>query len=59
MAQTNWRRINGTACVIISPTRELALQTYSTARELMTEHATLTHGIIMGGAKRDKEADAL
>lgn len=41
----------GTAVVIISPTRELALQIFQVASDLMKYHHQ-TFGIIMGGANR-------
>lgn len=49
---------NGTGVVIISPTRELALQIFGVARELM-EHHTQTFGIVIGGANRRQEAEKL
>ena len=49
---------NGTGALIISPTRELALQIYGVARELMKYHSQ-THGIIIGGANRRTEAEKL
>lgn len=49
---------NGTGVVIISPTRELALQIFGVARELL-EHHTQTFGIVIGGANRRQEADKL
>ncbi|KAI9731628.1 MAG: ATP-dependent RNA helicase [Claussenomyces sp. TS43310] len=49
---------NGTGVVIVSPTRELALQMFGVARELMTHHSQ-TCGIIMGGANRSAEASKL
>ena len=48
----------GTGVVIISPTRELSLQTYGVVCELLSRHH-LTHGIIMGGANRKMEAEKL
>ncbi|EKG12222.1 RNA helicase ATP-dependent DEAD-box conserved site [Macrophomina phaseolina MS6] len=45
---------NGTGAIVISPTRELALQIFGVARELM-EHHTQTFGIVMGGANRKAE----
>ena len=48
----------GTGVVIISPTRELSLQTYGVATELLQHHHH-THGIVMGGANRRAEADKL
>lgn len=49
---------NGTGALIISPTRELSLQTYGVVRDLCKFHMQ-THGIIMGGANRKVEADRL
>ena len=49
---------NGTGVVIISPTRELAMQTYATAKALM-EFIPQTHGLVMGGAHRRAEAEKL
>ncbi|XP_024516732.1 ATP-dependent RNA helicase HAS1 [Selaginella moellendorffii] len=49
---------NGTGVLIISPTRELAMQIYGVARKLMKHHSQ-THGIVMGGVKRNVEAEAL
>jgi ATP-dependent RNA helicase DDX18/HAS1 len=48
----------GTGIIIISPTRELALQIFGVAKELMTHHSQ-TFGIIMGGANRRAEAEKL
>lgn len=44
----------GTGIIIISPTRELALQIFGVAKEVMAHH-TQTFGIIMGGANRKAE----
>lgn len=49
---------NGTGCIIISPTRELSMQTYGVLKELMKYHHH-TYGLIMGGANRKAEADKL
>uniref|UniRef100_A0A6S8JSP1 ATP-dependent RNA helicase n=1 Tax=Dunaliella tertiolecta TaxID=3047 RepID=A0A6S8JSP1_DUNTE len=49
---------NGTGAIVISPTRELALQIYGVARDLMKHHSQ-THGIVMGGANRRSEAERL
>lgn len=49
---------NGTGVIVVSPTRELALQIFRVARELM-EHHSQTFGIVMGGANRKAEADKL
>lgn len=49
---------NGTGAIIISPTRELALQIFGVAKELMANQSQ-TLGIVMGGANRKAEADKL
>ena len=49
---------NGTGVIIISPTRELALQIFGVAKELLKYH-NQTFGIIMGGANRKAEAERL
>jgi ATP-dependent RNA helicase DDX18/HAS1 len=48
----------GTGVIIISPTRELALQIFGVAKELMQGHSQ-TFGVLMGGANRKAEADKL
>jgi ATP-dependent RNA helicase DDX18/HAS1 len=50
---------NGTGCLVISPTRELALQIYGVARDLMAHGHSQTHGLVMGGANRRAEAERL
>lgn len=49
---------NGTGVIVVSPTRELALQIFGVARELMAHHSQ-TFGIIIGGANRRQEAEKL
>ncbi|KAI1493108.1 P-loop containing nucleoside triphosphate hydrolase protein [Biscogniauxia mediterranea] len=49
---------NGTGVIIIAPTRELALQIFGVAVELMKPHSQ-TYGIVMGGANRRSEAEKL
>lgn len=49
---------NGTGVIIVSPTRELALQIFGVARDLM-EHHSQTFGIVIGGANRKAEAEKL
>ncbi|XP_066147275.1 probable ATP-dependent RNA helicase pitchoune isoform X2 [Euwallacea fornicatus] len=49
---------NGTGVVIISPTRELSMQTFGVLKELMKYHHH-TYGLIMGGASRQTEAQKL
>jgi ATP-dependent RNA helicase DDX18/HAS1 len=48
----------GTGIIIISPTRELALQIFGVAKDLMAHHSQ-TFGIVMGGTNRRAEADKL
>jgi len=50
---------NGTGAMILSPTRELAMQIYGVCKELLGEKSTLTYGLIMGGANRKTEAERL
>ncbi|KAF9160150.1 ATP-dependent RNA helicase [Actinomortierella ambigua] len=49
---------NGTGVIIISPTRELALQIFGVAKDLLKYHHQ-TFGIVIGGANRKAEADKL
>lgn len=49
----------GTGIIVISPTRELALQIFHVAKEIMTGHHSQTFGIVMGGANRKAEAEKL
>ncbi|RJE23617.1 hypothetical protein PHISCL_04031 [Aspergillus sclerotialis] len=50
---------NGTGVIVVSPTRELALQIFGVARELMEHHPQKTYGIVIGGANRRAEAEKL
>ncbi|KAG5341385.1 ATP-dependent RNA helicase [Termitomyces sp. Mn162] len=54
----NGLSIAGTGIIIITPTRELALQIFGVAKDLMANHSQ-TFGIVMGGANRRAEADKL
>ena len=49
---------NGTGVIIISPTRELSMQTFGVLRELVKYHSH-TYGLVMGGANRQAEAAKL
>lgn len=48
----------GTGVIIVSPTRELALQIFGVAKDLLKYHQH-TFGIVIGGANRKAEADKL
>ncbi|MCJ1279317.1 ATP-dependent RNA helicase [Puttea exsequens] len=58
MSALRFKPRNGTGVIVVSPTRELALQIFGVARELMAHHSQ-TYGIVMGGAKRSAEAEKL
>jgi len=49
---------NGLGVVVVSPTRELSMQTFGVLKELMTNHYQ-TYGLVMGGANRKAEAQKL
>lgn len=58
LSRVKWTNRNGTAAVIISPTRELALQISGVVEDVCKYHSQ-TYGIVMGGANRKMEADKL
>ncbi|KAL3882196.1 hypothetical protein ACJMK2_028564 [Sinanodonta woodiana] len=49
---------NGTGCIIIAPTRELAMQIFGVLKEVLKYHCH-TYGLIMGGTNRQEEAKKL
>lgn len=49
---------NGTGVLIVTPTRELAIQILGVVKELLKYH-NQTFGLVMGGANRKAEADKL
>ncbi|KAF8898369.1 P-loop containing nucleoside triphosphate hydrolase protein [Infundibulicybe gibba] len=53
-----FKPLNGTGIIIVSPTRELALQIFGVAKDLMVHHSQ-TFGIVIGGANRRAEAEKL
>lgn len=55
---TNENFLLGTGVIVVSPTRELALQIFGVAREVMAHHSQ-TYGIVIGGANRRAEAEKL
>ena len=51
---------NGTGAIVISPTRELAMQIYGVCKDLCTNGKhNQTYGLIIGGANRKTEAERL
>ncbi|KAK1924692.1 P-loop containing nucleoside triphosphate hydrolase protein [Papiliotrema laurentii] len=58
LSTLRFKPVNGTGVIVISPTRELALQIFGVAKELMQGHSQ-TFGVLMGGANRKAEADKL
>ena len=55
LLKANFTTKHGTGIIIITPTRELALQTCSVAKELLQFH-NMTFGVIAGGAEKKNEA---
>ncbi|XP_041989039.1 ATP-dependent RNA helicase DDX18-like [Aricia agestis] len=49
---------SGTGVIILSPTRELSMQTFGVLVDLMKYHSN-TYGLVMGGANRSTEAEKL
>jgi len=49
---------NGTGVIIISPTRELSMQTFGVLQEILKYHHH-TYGLIIGGSNRKEEAKKL
>lgn len=58
LCKAQFRPHNGTGVLILSPTRELALQIYGVLNKLMQFHSQ-THCILMGGTDRDAEQEKL
>ncbi|RLN41962.1 hypothetical protein C2845_PM01G31450 [Panicum miliaceum] len=55
---SNFLPRNGTGVIVICPTRELAIQTHSVAKELMKYHSQ-TLGYVIGGTNMRSEANQL
>lgn len=58
LSRVQFKARQGLGAVIITPTRELALQIFGQLSDLMVHHRQ-TFGICMGGANRRNEADKL
>ncbi|KGG50546.1 hypothetical protein DI09_66p100 [Mitosporidium daphniae] len=56
--KVKFRPRNGTGAIIISPTRELALQILGVAKTIFAHHSH-TFGLVIGGANRRAEAEKL
>lgn len=59
LSQLNFVPRKGTGALVISPTRELALQTFGVLKELMRGRRKMTAGLVIGGNSRRAEVDML
>lgn len=57
--RAHFKQRNGTGVIIITPTRELAMQIYGVARDLMNGRFAHTFGVVIGGANKKGEAEKL
>lgn len=56
LSRDSFKHKDGTGSIIISPTRELAIQTFEVLKELMVKHSQ-TYGLLIGGMnKKDEES---
>jgi len=58
LARAKFKPRNGIGAIVITPTRELALQIYGVLTEIIKFHPQ-SHGLVMGGANRSREAEKL
>ncbi|MBW0538812.1 hypothetical protein O181_078527 [Austropuccinia psidii MF-1] len=58
LSKLQFKPRNGTGVIVVSPTRELALQIFGVAQEIMKHHSQ-TFAIVIGGANRKAEAEKL
>lgn len=58
LIEAKYKARNGTGVIVITPTRELALQTFGVAQELL-KHQSQTVSLIIGGSNRHQEAHKL
>ncbi|XP_044759566.1 ATP-dependent RNA helicase HAS1-like [Coccinella septempunctata] len=58
MYRLHFKPRNGTGVIILSPTRELSMQTFGVLKGLLKYHSH-TYALIMGGADKKLEADKL
>ncbi|KAL7074510.1 hypothetical protein ACQ4LE_006322 [Meloidogyne hapla] len=59
LIRAEWKQQSGTGVIIISPTRELSMQTYGVLYELLEKQPSLSHALVMGGANRQTEEQRL
>jgi len=57
--RAQFKQRNGTGVLIITPTRELAMQIYGVARDLLSGSNAHTFGVVIGGANKKAEAEKL
>ncbi|KAL0881740.1 hypothetical protein ABMA27_001533 [Loxostege sticticalis] len=50
------KETSGTLCIIISPTRELAIQTYTVLQDIIAYHGFITSTLAIGGENRKKQS---
>merc|ERR1711916_353893 len=55
--RAQFKQRNGTGVLIITPTRELAMQIYGVARDLLSGSNAHTFGVVIGGANKKAEAE--
>jgi ATP-dependent RNA helicase DDX18/HAS1 len=58
LVRSGFKARNGTGALVISPTRELALQIFQVMSELCKFHS-FTHGLVMGGTDMRRESQKL
>ncbi|KAG1138617.1 hypothetical protein G6F37_010380 [Rhizopus arrhizus] len=58
LVRQKFKSRHGTGIVVVSPTRELAIQIYGVVEELC-KYVQISHGIVIGGANRKAESDKL
>ncbi|GIY51174.1 ATP-dependent RNA helicase DDX18 [Caerostris darwini] len=56
MYKLKFKQRNGTGVIVLTPTRELAVQTHNVLKQLLKYHS-FTNGLVMGGAVKKDEED--
>ncbi|XP_075976081.1 putative ATP-dependent RNA helicase pitchoune [Anticarsia gemmatalis] len=57
--QCKEKQLEGTFCIIVSPTRELATQTYTVLQDLIAYHENITSALVIGGESRKRQSAEL